>query len=274
MRNFNKLERSIIKKWVDARLNNEIYKLSVGAIFLAEHKELIALEWDTSSARIMYDKGIKTEALLGHLFDVLSLVKYLDDNGFIFLSKNNHPQTEANKIYNKDMYDINADGEYWSRCRDAGITIRTMEVTYESESVSGFSNYDITTLYCDFSILLNKYAHGLVYPSQILVEYVQNDFKTEEQLKFEQQMSDTQIKHAEAMRTARYSLRLAIGAFVVALIPTCCSVVDRCSEKDMTIRELNSTIKTLPIPNTIKAELQNDTIKVIIVDHRKSKSAK
>ena len=247
MRNFDKLEKSVITKWVDARLAHQIEKLSVGSIILDQQKGVIAVEWDSSSVKVVHNKGAKPVVVLGALFDVLLFVKYLDDNGAILSSKSKHSETDSNRLYNEIMYERRANGEYWSKCKDGIPSIKIMGESYKFEF--GISNHDTAIVYCDLYKLLNKYAHSLAYPSHVLIEYVQNGFKTQEQQNFDKQM-----------RLARYSLFVSWAAFIVALLPEVC---DRFNP-DITIRELNETIKCKKLPEIIKTEVVNDTLNTFV----------
>lgn len=128
-----------------------------------------------------------------------------------------------------------------------------------------------------FSILTNKsilrtdlckkvdfFGDSLVYPMPYLVEYVEKGFKTEEELRFDSQMNDTQNKHAQAMDTAKRTLRWTrmafFIAFVAAMFPMISETLDLLAKKDMTIRELNDSMKSL-YTHFESAQIQSDTLK-------------
>lgn len=118
--------------------------------------------------------------------------------------------------------------------------------------------------------LVESLGNSLVYPMPLLIDYVNNDFKTEEQLSLEKQMKDTQKKHDQTMKTADNTLYWTRLAFVAAFVSTLCVIgfelYDRYIEKDLSIRELNKTIKESKIPAVITTKIENDTIKAIIIN--------
>lgn len=114
--------------------------------------------------------------------------------------------------------------------------------------------------------------NGTFIVTNALIDYAK-DFKTIEQRRFEEQMYDTQAKHKEAMRIANRTLRCTQLAFFVALISTLSTfTIGIFEKKDMTIRELNNTIKEKNIPEVVETKLRNDTIKAIMISQPETDS--
>lgn len=129
---------------------------------------------------------------------------------------------------------------------------------------------NISILKTNICKLVKSLSNSLVYPMPFLVDYVNNDFKTNEQLNFEKQMKEAQKEHAQTMGTAKKTLKWTRWAFLAALLATLASIgfeiYDRFIDKDLSIRELNETIEEYKIPAVITTKIENDTIRVIIVD--------
>jgi len=113
---------------------------------------------------------------------------------------------------------------------------------------------------------LNDKYSCLISISPELHDLVQNDFKTIEQR-----------NHIEAMRKANNQIRLAWGALLFAFISI---IASTCSKNNDTIdvksaqieQQLDKIINQMAIPDTIKTEIINDTLKVIVIKPKKSKS--
>ena len=120
----------------------------------------------------------------------------------------------------------------------------------------------------DVSVIeyLNDKYSCLISISPELQDLVQNDFKTLEERRFEVEISK-----------ANGQIRLAWAAFLVALIsPIITTCIDRNKVTDVKSvqieQRLDKIINQMVIPDTIKAEIINDTLKVIVTKPKKSKS--
>lgn len=126
---------------------------------------------------------------------------------------------------------------------------------------------------------LNDKYSCLISISPELIDLVQNDFKTLEERRFDEEMSLTKNNHKKAMRKANYQIFLGWVAFLVALIsPFITTYFDRNNITDVKSvqieQRLDKIINQMVIPDTIKTEIINDTLKVIVTKPLKNKDYK
>lgn len=225
-----------------------------------------ALEWDLDdSVTALYnDNPNKMLDFIG----CIGLIDYLLKNNLIYIHS-----SRRNLSANKHVVATNA----------ATIEQVIEFIGVENAKPFGDSKYFYKNTDGIFAVLTNKsvlrtdlckkvdfLGDSLVYPMPYLVEYVRKGFKTEEQLRFEEQMKDTQDKHTMSVKTAVKTLHWTQGAFGVALLSTLIAIIisvyDLFSQKDLSIRDLNNTIKEQKPPEVINARLTDDTIKTFVVN--------
>lgn len=126
---------------------------------------------------------------------------------------------------------------------------------------------------------LNDNYSCLISISPELRDLVQNDFKSLEERRFDEEMNLTKSNHKKAMRKASYQIWLGWAAFFVALIsPIITTCIDRNKVTDVKLvqieQRLDKIINQMVIPDTIKTEIINDTLKVIVTKPLKNKDYK
>lgn len=131
----------------------------------------------------------------------------------------------------------------------------------EEYTLRAFSNNGI--LYNFFSMKGNS----PILISHYIVELVENKFKTQEQLRFDQQLRDADKKHAETMRNSQKQVlysQLAFGASILALIVSLTvgiiqicggTKIDKCQ-----FNQIQQTIEQKTLPDVIKTEMTKDTL--------------
>ena len=117
MREFNNFEKAVITALVEARHSNDIVKLCA-ADYIMDATGCYAIEWNTNvgneQARF-YCKDIDAplSVILGGL-DVLSLFKYLEDNGYLLVMQQSNMSSDPYRLYSKKKYTYE-NGLYWHK---------------------------------------------------------------------------------------------------------------------------------------------------------------
>lgn len=257
MRVLNDKEKEIVRYLVNAAnlRDHAIIKL------IDEYVNVCAIVWDSQYKYIsIYSRGdLHTiENSYNELLELIFLLDYLRSNMYISIYSLTGERTNA--IYNREKYKFDESEELVTEIEES-----------LSDDKTGIIFPSTLKIYTDIGKSISLYAQSAFYVSENLREFVKNDFKTDEQLKFEKQMNDTQAKHKEAMHIANRTLRCTQLAFFVALISTLSTfTIGIFEKKDMTIRELNNTIKEKNIPEVVETKLCNDTIKAIIISQPES----
>lgn len=218
-----------------------------------------ALEWDMNDETTMLYNDDPNKML--DFIGCIGLIDFLLKNNLIYIhsqedtSVKNCVMATNTKLQDEigDFVKVNESDKYYYVTDDKAYPVS-----------------NIIILKTNICKLIKSLSNSLVYPMPSLVDYVNNDFKTNEQLNFEKQMKETQKGHVQAMKTANNTLKLTRCAFVAALLATIASIgfelYDRFIEKDLSIRELNKTIEEYKIPAAIPTKIENDTIKAIIIN--------
>lgn len=264
MRTLSENEKKIIQYLVDAKnlRNQTIIEL------IDRYVNVCVITWDSkyTSIKIYSKEGLDTiEDRYCDLLDLIFLLDYLRSEKYIDIYT--IKKEPINAIYDKSKYRFDTSAD-------------PITEIIELNPVGGHSiiNPDTFLIYTNLGEVIYEYSQSAFHVRESLKELVRNDFKTEEQIKFEKQLDDSQSKHNEAMITAKNTLFWTQFAFVVAFLSTLFAIiiglVDRCSEKDLTIRELNKTLIENKIPDVISTKLSNDTIKAIIVNQPQKSSNK
>ena len=252
-------QKELIQSIVDDYDNYEKLRNKFILRMILDITKNAALEWDMNDETTMLYNDDPNKML--DFIGCIGLIDFLLKNNLIYIhsqedtsvkncvmATNTMLQDEKNKVLR-----VNENVKYY----------------YVTEN-KGYPVSNIIILKTNICKLIKSLSNSLVYPMPSLVDYVNNDFKTNEQLNFEKQMKESQKEHAQAMETANNTLKWTRWAFVAALLATIASIgfelYDRFIEKDLSIRELNKTIEEYKIPAVITTKIENDTIKAIIIN--------
>lgn len=249
-------QKELIKRIVDGYEDYEKLGDKLVLRMILDITNNAALEWNVKSrTTVLYNDGCNN---MLDFIGCIGLIDFLLKNSLIYI----HSQEDASR--RKSIVATNAIPRDKARGRD--IMPGSAKYFYKSKNDIEIPAINTSILATDICKKIESLSNSLVYPMPFLVDYVNHDFKTEEQLKFEKQMDDTHTKHKEAMRIADNTLKWTQKAFFVAFMSTLATFIVGILEiKDITIRELNNTIKEKNIPEVIETKLHNDTIKAIIV---------
>ena len=238
MREFNDFEKTVITALVEARHSNDIVKLCA-ADYIMDATGCYAIEWNTNvgneQARFFCkDIDAPLSVILGGL-DVLSLFKYLEDNGYLLVMQQSNMSSDPYRLYSKKKYTYE-NGLYWHKMEG------------NSKAVILGSKQILNT---DVALLLDKYAHSIVYPTTELELYVKRGFKTQEDVKFRKGQIASWIGIIIALVSSIYSI-------YQSTLPT---TIDRDQFK-----KIETAIKDTKteIPSVVDVHIVNDTLDVNI----------
>ena len=146
---------------------------------------------------------------------------------------------------------------------------------------TGFGIYNGKGMFQLTDIEFVKFIEGnyykVVYPSQELFNLVENNFKTIEQLQFEQEIDQANVHHEKAMESAKKQVKIAWLAFGVALVTLLITlgfnIWGTVKVKSNTIdKQLNQIIIQQKLPDIIKTKITNDTLKVNVIKSLKKRT--
>jgi hypothetical protein len=198
-----------------------------------------AIEWNT---KVSYEKAVffckDTDAPISVIFgglDVLSLFKYLEDNGYLLVMQQSNISSDPYRLYSKKKYTYE-NGEYWHK-----VEGNSKAVTLGSKQI----------LNTDVALLLDKYAHSIVYPTTELELYVKRGFKTQEDIKFRKEQIISWIGIIIALVSSIYAVYQSTQPTKIA---------------DNQLNQIEAIIKEskTDIPNIVDVQIVNDTLDVNI----------
>lgn len=266
MRQFSEFEKSILKRIANIGLEEDFEDFDIARII---RKELsaFAVKWDPRSegkytpyVTIYVKQGDNPNKYMHRLFDIINLFHYLQKNAWIVqLENTNNEKTYPRFLYDKENYEEDSEGNIVSKA--AKITMFGEEYIFR-----GYTPNDSVTLYAELSKKLDILASSYVYPTSILIDFVENGYQTIEER-----------QHREQMREAKVQTKLAIAAFVssiVALIISTCmnSTIDK--EQMQQIIKSMDKIENIQIPPVINTCIINDILKVDVVEKKQTTTLK
>lgn len=218
MRDFSEYEKKIIKRIV-SECYNEGYSISMDIIIQEMEKvDIIAVEWDELYTNAIF-YGTGNPKVCAKIFDIVFLLKYLEDNRYIYV----HSQIEGfYNLYNKKRFD-KQDNLYWSVDNDG------KKISVSNSAV---------TIHTNIGKEIEQCSKGIMYASNSLINLVQNNFKTSEQLKFEIQLNEAK-KQTNYSRGALYA---SLAALVLSLVST---LFTTCTDTKIENKQLNQIIQSI-----------------------------
>ena len=226
MRFFSDKENQIIEKLVRLKEQADpgiLAELQVAKL-LRNELSFFAIKWsiDPKEELIIYipEKDIYKKELNDRLyFEIVDFIYFLEELEQLgFIKFQNIPSSNDDNftiLYDRDKYkyDISTNS-FWFELKNLEIGNRKIFGT-AIEPLKQWRQFNT-----DFAQDLQHCGLSIVYPLPLAVDYVNNDFKTLEQLQFEQQM-DTALDAAKSGRSAAkisaLSALLALGAFIVSI---------------------------------------------------------
>jgi len=229
MREFSEFEKKILLKMVD--LQNE-RRLCRYYLLCGINEDLKVEEKGDFDVQIVSDSINKDE-----------IRKILIQLSFLF-------------IYLKDNYyliDFGRDGDY--------------KIDLEKESSKKYMLLTDLSYPKEFFIYKYNCFYELLL-SETIVDLVNNNFKTVEQRRFNNQMGEAQQKHKESMSESRKQTKYSQGAFYVALfafiVSLVSAIITQCSNDNKLIRTEMRSVKA-QTPKLINQQINKDTLKVSMI---------
>ncbi len=251
MRNFSIFEQKLIKKLV----NLEMEESNI-ADFITDNilkNRMIQFERYTKKITLVNRTIDDKNKFLTELVETFSLIKYLEENNLVFIHEDPNilSRNQGNSLIQKSD-DFKFDVETKSFVNKEGKKI-DVNITFTETSLHDS---------------LIRYTYTFFTPGTEIKALVDNNF-----------VSSEQKKHSQVLFWTR-------AAFLVALIPALVSVSEKAnntffSAKKSSLEEIhtdlidiNQSINSKSLPNIIKTEITNDSLKVIIKKSEKEISPK
>ncbi len=276
MRKFTDKENKWIKEFVELKDKglSHLQELQVAKILRTEFS-FFALKWtygekpQISLYNRTKDKDM-AEKQYYDICDFIYFIKELDSLGFIAIQKFYSKKEDVgyNVLYDRDkyIYDEKTDQFRPTECTDLSSFIpgdssgNEFPMEKMGNGVYGLFQIGQTqNINLDFAYDLQKYGLGIIYPLQLAVDYVNNDFKT-----LEDQYHDDEMKVAlDSAEESRKAANTAFWSFIVAIVSLIVSIViPMCSSQKIDpdqITTIEKTIKGVRIDEPLTVEIK-DTV--------------
>ena len=193
MREFNDIEKNILRKLVETRKQYNIKETCLATI-LDEHLDAIAIEWNRENSQkiVLYcHTEDNQQDQLMMLLDFLCLFKYLEEQGLILVHRIGDICLDK-ALYNRKMYKKTSLGYALNNGGDIILHGKSY-ILYEYETHRTFS------LKSSVAELLDYYVCALIHPTAKLEEFVSNNFMTKQDKQFRRNMWATRISIAVAL---------------------------------------------------------------------------
>lgn len=222
MREFTDSEKEFIKRIVSIHREkgiNSVPELQVAKL-LREDLNFFAIKWETTpkpQITIYIPKSKQlSEKQVGNLYfqisDYIYFIEELTQLGFIKLQ--NIPSEKKENftiLYDRDKYEYVAeDNTFWQDMSNVKIG----DTKYHTKGVISLEGWQ--TFHSDFALDLEKCGLAVIYPLPLACSYVDNEFKTDEQISLEKQLSDTKKSLKWTKRTFWITVVALIATLAIA----------------------------------------------------------
>lgn len=195
MRELTPKEQELLRQIVTLKKEGKLSYLQAGK-FLKKELSCFALKWQTKpnvqlTIYVAPEEDAAKSEVHKSYFDVSDFVYFIKElhiNNFIELqtlqSKNKEENIDDDSmmLYDRDIYEYNKDtDEFWTKETETEF----MGKKCKMKALAYIKNKSV--VYLDIVQNLNKYANAIIYPLPRLIDYVEHDFKTIEQRRFEKQ---------------------------------------------------------------------------------------
>lgn len=223
MREFTSTENKFIERIVQIHRENglnSLPELQVSRLLRNELK-FFALRWEIKpkpTVTIYVPKGDKDSTKINDLFfqvaDFIYFIEELESLGFIKLQNiPSDKEEDFTILYDRDKYEYSSkDNWFWENINDVVIGGNK----YSGKALVALEGWH--SLHNDFAYDLDKCGLSLIYPLPLAASYVDNGFKTDEQLNLESQLSDTKA----SLKWAKRTFWITVGALIATLVIAKC----------------------------------------------------
>lgn len=275
MREFTPKEKELLKKFVSLKKQGRLDELQV-ATFLKVELDCFALKWQTMPKVQLsiyanpntFREEKKVTQNYFKISDFIYFIKELCSYNFIEIQgfpTENKTETDDNSsmLFDRDKYEYNADSDqFWTKPENTEV----LGSKYSMTALVGVKNKSI--FYLDIVHVLNKYC-GIIYPLPLLVDFVENDFKTLEQRNFEEQLDEAK----KSLITSQKGLKISQWSFIVEILTLLGTigfgVWQKCTQQEINSKQINSIITAIKEQKTVTIDsvkaLPADTFNVNII---------
>lgn len=185
MRKFTDKEKNILKRIEEARNENKLEKLCL-ATYVDDFLETVAIEWHNDDEKkdviIFCKPNIDAQKIFFELCDLLCLFQLLENEGYIFLHRNESLLKER-ALYDHQKYQKVNDGY----ANNDYVDISKSGETYIVLGKKLVLDYKYTPLKqlivpSDIVELLDRYGCAIIHPTPALVQYVKWLYHTPEEI--------------------------------------------------------------------------------------------
>lgn len=227
MRKFTDQENKWIKNFVEHKEKglSHVQELQVAKILRTEFS-FFALKWtygdkpQISLYNREEDKD-KLEKQYYNICDFIYFIKELESLGFIAIQKSfsRKENAELSILYDRDKYIYNETSNKFEPKENVGLesinTCSSGKKILLEKSDNGVSLWleirQTQNINLDFAYDLQKYGLGIIYPLPLVVDYVNNDFKT-----LEERYHEAEIDLA--LKSVKWSQIAAVIAFTTLVL--------------------------------------------------------
>lgn len=219
MREFTDSEKEFIKRIVSIHREkgiNSVPELQVAKL-LREDLNFFAIKWETTpkpQITIYIPKSNRlTEKQAGNLYfqisDYIYFIEELVQLGFIKL-QNIPSESKENFtiLYDREKYEYDAEHNmFWQEMSN----VKLKGANYLTKGIISLEGWQ--TFHSDFALDLEKCGLAVIYPLPLACTYVDNGFKTDEQISIEKQLSDTK----NSLKWTKLTFWITVGALIATL---------------------------------------------------------
>lgn len=232
MRQLAETERLLVEKIVQLKQAARLEELQVARL-LRKELECFALRWvlEPKKTLLFYSIQNKTDwnVLRKNYFqvaDFLYLIEELEKDRFVKIQTLSFEvETDEERVlYDRGKYRYNSSNDtFWGIKGDVQYLV---PINAEHK------------VYIDFVSYLERYANKVIYPLQLLEDFVANNYKSIEQRNFEKQIEESERHHQAQMKVSadqhekqisKTNYSLVIAAIALITSATMPFLVNRCT---------------------------------------------
>lgn len=200
MRNLNSFEKKVLTAMVNVDKIEQKYLIDI----IDKFTKAYYISWtsDYHKLIVICDSKYNVSLINDEVCDIITLINYLRDNSYISVFETDLSVNRA--IYNMKKY-IFDNGSIWLKCKG---------------ETKGYINQRTDKIKTGLGRDIELYANSTFHVTQALRDYVNNDFKDDEQIRFE-----------KTMRTTKISIRIALFTTIISIVIGLCSIYLQVSSK-------------------------------------------
>lgn len=227
MRELNNLshsEKEILKKLADSKKDSDAGLQNYQSGRILEQSagfNFAAIKWNKDGVKpiqIYYEDTKDKQGFYSNLFilyDYLLFLEELEKERLIVVlsAKLEEEQEEERILFNRQKYDNKEVFNSWQL----------------NDSIKGFIFWDNTRKeyksWIDIASYLEKYVYlKIIYPTSTLESFVKNGFKTQEQVRHDEEMGNLKEQLKNTKRTTVYALFTLIVTVILGTLQNCSSI--------------------------------------------------